>query len=647
MGSQAPAHSPYNRQTLSRDLFIVFLLVASTLLVFGQVARHDFVKFDDDIYVVDNEMVHKGLTAENLVEALIHPHIGHWHPLTWYSHMIDYDLYGLDASGHHLTNLAFHLLNTLLLFLLLRWLTAAPWCTALVAVLFAIHPLHVEPVAWVSSRKDVLSTFFWLLTLLTYAAYTKKPNALRYVASLLFFILGLMAKPMVITLPITLLLFDFWPLKRTQGEKSARMGAWRKLVAEKIPFFTLSILSALMTYTAARQGGAVRTFDQIAFINRLANPPVYYLKYIFKTLWPTRLAVPYPLDSDVYPAATVGLAVLLLLGLTVAAYFLRGRAPHFIVGWLWFLATLAPVIGFIQIGGHAIADRYTYVPLIGLFIAGAWTLKETTASMAHGRLVSVCVALPFILVSGYLAWVQSGYWKNTEALFRHTLKISEANYTAHTNLATALMEDGRVTEAKHHLTRAIEISPTGVSAHVQLGRLLKQEGNREEAFTQFTAALNAEPDNIVTRNNMAALLMELNRFGEAQVHLDEAMRIDPNDLDTRNNMGNLLLTLGKLREAEGHYIFVLEFDPERVSTLSNLGALRLMDGNYEDAASAFTKALTLDPNDAEVRVNYALALLELGQLDRALEECRRAIEVDPTYQKAHALMRLLKTKISK
>jgi len=487
-------------------MLICLLLALITLALYWPATHFDFINYDDPDYIIYNPPIQHGITGAALVWAFTTSHASNWHPLTWVSHTVDCALYGLNPGGHHLTNLLFHTANVVLLFLVLCQWTGAPWRSALVAALFAWHPLHVESVAWVSERKDVLSAFFWLLTLAAYGRYAKG-RKVYYFLALFFFALGLLSKPMVVTLPFVLLLLDFWPLKRTAAPG---------LFLEKIPFFALAALECVATLWAQREANSVVSFGILPFSARLANALVSCVLYLWKMLWPVDLALPYPYSRvwTFWPAAGAGCLLLLI---SAGAILRARRQPYLIVGWLWFLGTLTPVIGLAQVGIQPMADRYSYVPLIGVFIMAAWAIPGAWTRWPRPGLVLGAVAagaLGFLLAG---AETQLQYWRNSVALFSHTVAVTRNNILAEYNLAEALARQGDEAEAVVHYQRVLAIAPNRVEAHYNsqtqahynLGLIFRARQQWAEAEAQFRACLRADPNLARARHNLDAVLREM------------------------------------------------------------------------------------------------------------------------------------------
>ncbi|MCP4624655.1 MAG: tetratricopeptide repeat protein, partial [bacterium] len=488
------------------EIMICMFLVIVTLSVYWQVRNHSFLNFDDGLYVTGNDQVQAGLSLKSVRWALTETEAANWHPLTRLSHMLDVQLFGMNAGAHHMTSVFFHLANTLLLFLVFKRMTGCVWQSGFVAVLFALHPLHVESVAWVSERKDVLSTFFWLLTMGGYVLQVERPGKIKLLIPLLFFALGLMAKPMLVTLPFVLLLMDYWPLGRfggprrqlgiadgsirpvnpppavhtTQPEIREQRTLFLGLVYEKIPYFALSAASCWMAIHAQQGKGAVGSLERFPIDVRISNALVSYVKYLAKTIWPENLAAYYPHRGIVSGWWVVGAGLLLIAVSVLAIRSIRQR-PWFMVGWLWYLGTLVPVIGFIQVGAQAMADRYTYVPLIGLFIIAAWGLAELTAGWRNKKktlaLAGVCLSTILMVA----AWFQVRHWKNSDTLFQHALQATENNYFAHDGLGLYLASHEKHEEAIYQYSEALRIRPDFAEAHNHLGNVYKIQGRPGEA----------------------------------------------------------------------------------------------------------------------------------------------------------------------
>lgn len=558
------------RKKINYEIIICLLLTLSILAVYWGIQHAEFVNYDDPDYIIENRHVTSGLTYKGIKWAFLRvdQETANWHPLTWLSYMLDYELYGLNAGGFHITNLLFHIANTLLLFLCLRRMTGALWRSALVASLFALHPLHVESVAWISERKDVLSTFFWMLTMVLYARYAEQPTSRRYVAVYLSFLLGLIAKPMLVTLPFVLLLLDFWPLKRltfsgkvetAEGQnkhsfcvQEALPGAKKNssfyhnlrrtnfLFFEKMPILILSVISSMVTFNAQRRGGAVSTFEEMSLDSRIANAAISYIRYIGKTIWPQKLTAFYP-HPGIWPLWQVITAFALILIITYSYIRAIRHYPYLAVGWLWFLGTMVPVIGLVQVGSQSMADRYTYIPLIGLFIIAAWGLHDIFKSIHYGKELFAGFAVLILAVAMVLTARQVQTWKSTEPFLEHMVTVTENNYGALNGLGGMYLERKELDKAMGFFQKAIEIKPDFAAAHYNIGMLYLQQKRCDDAVRQFNKALHLEylPENIVrTHNYLGVAYVCLWRVDDAIREFKLVLRMNPEFSRARVNLKN-------------------------------------------------------------------------------------------------------------
>jgi tetratricopeptide (TPR) repeat protein len=580
-------------------IWALLLLVTLTLFVFVQVRRHDFIGFDDPQYVTNNDHVNSGLTAGNLSWAFTSGYANNWHPLTWISHMADVTLFGMRPGPQHLTNVVIHLLNTLLLFVILWRLTGSPAPSTFVAVLFAIHPLHVESVVWISERKDVLSTFFWMLTIGAYVAYVRNRHWSRYCAVIALFALGLMAKPMLVTLPFVLLLLDFWPLNRISLSEPyiSRIG---HLFVEKLPLFALAALSSVVTVVVQRQGGNIAPLDEIPLHYRAYNAAVSYLAYIGKMFWPTRLAAFYPLFPS-FSIVWFTCAVAALLAITALAVKLARRRPYILVGWLWYIGTLIPVIGLVQVGAQSRADRYTYIPLIGLFIAIAWGAAEFGSRHAQLKKVLPAVAASVILACAITARVQAQHWKDNLTLWTHSVEVGSRDYVAHTHLGATLWKDGKAQEAIAQYHEALRIKPDYVEAHYNLGIALAGQENFPEAISQYSEAIRLAPRYAEAHFGLASALAAQGRIDEAIAQLSETLRLRPDYAEAHNNLGFALLSKGQVDGAITQFSQALRYEPDHENAHYGIGLALEKKGRTDAAVREFSKALKINPNDAGAR----------------------------------------------
>ncbi|HEY4046404.1 MAG TPA: tetratricopeptide repeat protein [Acidobacteriaceae bacterium] len=629
------------------NLLIYLALLLATFAVYAQVRHFDFVNYDDPDYTAGNLHVRQGLTAEGLRWALTSRDAANWFPVTWVSHMLDCQFFGLESAWHHLHNVLLHAQAAILLCIFLERATGIRWRSALVAFLFALHPLHVESVAWVAERKDALSAWFWFLTLWAYVRYTERPSAGRYLAVALGLCLGLMAKPMVVTLPFVLLLLDYWPLARF-GQR------WRQAILEKIPLLGLSGAAAAITYLVQEHAGAVKA---LPLATRLANATLSYALYILKTFWPSRLAVfyPYPRDFAFLPLLAAGL---LLAVVTTGVIVLRRRLPYLLTGWGWFVVTLLPVIGLVQVGGQARADRYMYIPMVGLLIMLVWGAAEILERW-RGKVLAVPLASAACLACATLTWFQVGYWRNSETLSRHALEITSDNSVANHNLGNYLMASPeRLSEAIPYLETAVRIDPDSVPAHTDLGSALAKTGRLSEAIEQFQAAIRLAPDAPIPHNNLGSALTQAGRAPEAIAEFQTALRLDPDYDEARRNMaaaqaggstethasrGIALLKAGDSSGAIAELETAVRIDPNDADAQNNLGvALSSFPEHQRESIAHFEAAVRLRPDFADVQYNLGVALSGIpGRLPdalRHLEEAER-LRPDPELERAIAQLR--------
>jgi tetratricopeptide (TPR) repeat protein len=613
--------------------------MAVTWAVFGQTLAHDFVNFDDHVYVYDNPLVIRGLCTEGIIGAFTHTHARNWHPLTTVSHMLDCQLYGLNAGGHHLTNVILHTISVLLLFLVLKQMTGAVWQSAFVAVLFAVHPLHVESVAWIAERKDVLSAAFFMLTLAAYARYARAPSAPRYLLVALFFAFGLMSKPMLVTLPFVLLLLDYWPLGRIGDQKLEVGSQLRRLITEKIPLFALSALSCTATLLTQRQSS--NAIDQLPFLWKLNNSFVSYVTYIWQMLWPARLAVFYPHPNDRLPVLEVTAAIAFLVGISLVVIYLRRTKPYFVTGWFWYLGMLVPVIGLVQVGEQAHADRYTYLPQIGLYIIIAWTvgdlLLESTPRV-RGALVGIAAALVIVSL-GVRSFGQASYWKNSETLWNHTLTVTAENDVAHNNLGFLFLRKGELDKAISEFQAALNIRSRNIETHYSLGAALIQNnlGNTlarkqlwDEAIDHLQEAVRLRPDYADAYFNLGSVLFQQGRIDQAIAQWHKALAIRPTDAEAHRSVASALRKQGNVKEAIAEYGQALNVVPEDSVALNNLAWILATssDASMRDGARAVTLAVQAvqasggrDPNFLRT---LAAARAEAGQFAEAVATAETA-----------------------
>ncbi len=537
---RAQSIAPHRATCRWLTLGVCIVLVSLTWAVFGQTLRHDFVNYDDPSYVYQNTRITSGFSLPNVVWAFTHIHSENWHPLTTITHMLDCQLYGLKAGWHHFTNVLLHTVAVVLLFLALHRMTGALWRSAFVAALFAIHPLHVESVAWIAERKDVLSGAFFMLTLLAYFHYTRAPSIGRYLILAVVVALGLMSKPMLVTLPFVLLLLDYWPLGRFQARRAGGGRQLSQLIVEKIPLIALSAVSSIVTFLAQR--GAIGWTEQLPVSVRISNAIVTYVVYVRQMLWPAELAVFYPHPEHRLSTWEVGLSLVVVVGLTIATFVLRKRAPYLIVGWLWYLGMLVPVIGLVQVGWQGHADRYTYLPQIGLYMAITWTVADLTVSWRFQRTVLSAVAALLVAVLSWRASVQASYWRDSETLFTHALAVTTNNDVALNNLGIIFLDQGQLDEAISKLQAAIDLRPENGPAQDNLAKALLRKGRLPEAMVHYRKFLEIEPGNVEARNTLGTALIQQGRVSEAIAQWQEVMAIQPDNGNAASNLAWVFAT---------------------------------------------------------------------------------------------------------
>jgi tetratricopeptide (TPR) repeat protein len=639
------------RGVRSRALLVGIYLFLALIsgIVFGQTIRFDFVNFDDDLYVYNVPAIKAGLTKHGIALAFISPHASNWHPLTTISHMLDCQLYGLNAGGHHATNVLLHILAVLLLFRVLRQMTGAVWKSAIVAALFAIHPLHVESVAWVSERKDVLSAVFFILMLGAYTRYARAMSIWRYLLVAVLFVAGLMSKPMLVTAPIVLLLLDYWPLRRfeqsssttgkAKGLSSNQQRTTRRLFLEKIPLLILSAGVGIITFILQKR--ATGAIPPLPFLWRVQNAFASYVIYVWKTLWPTHLAVFYPHPNNTLALWEVILAIGFLLAVTVAAIVCRRTRPYLFTGWFWYLVMLVPVIGLVQVGEQGYADRYTYLPHIGLFVMVVWFAADVAmARQSRSWLaLSTAAALLLILSLIWTAFNQTSYWRNSETLWTHALAVTSDNDVAHNNLGYLCNDRGELDKAIAHFETASRIRSGKRDAHynlgsafmqMNLGDVLARKGLPDEAMVHYQAAIDLQPDYANAYYNRGSVLLTEGRIDEAVADLEKTLQIEPNDADAHTTLGNAFLRKGSLQEAIAHYKEASVLAPEDPHSRNNIAWVlaTASDASFRDGSRAVgfaEKAVQLSSGrEPQFMRTLAAAYAESGRFSEALAAAQQA-----------------------
>jgi tetratricopeptide (TPR) repeat protein len=611
--SQGTLSSEATQHKILIPILICVALAILTVITFWSLKDCGFINLDDNHYVYENAYVQSGLNWNSIGQTFSSELVktsGNWHPLTWLSLMLDYQVFGLNPQGYHLINLLFHVMNIILLFLIFRRMTKSLWPSAFVAALFAIHPLHVESVAWIAERKDVLSTFFWMLTLGAYSYYVESPGFRRYCFVFLFFALGLMAKPMLVTLPFVLLLLDYWPLQRfqeikpdhkiqketletkTPADPEYKWSLIYPLLWEKVPLFVLAILSSIVTYIAQQSSGAVQSIKVLSLSSRIGNAFVSYIVYIGKMIWPNNLAVFYPYSRLLVPWQVLG-TVLLLIAITMAVFWKVKRSPYLATGWLWYSGTLVPVIGIVQVGGQVMAERYTYIPLIGLFIMVAWGVPDLLKKWKYRKAILLTLSVLSILFLSIITWTQVGYWQNNFTLYDHTLKVTDYNWPIYNFRGFAYSTIGNYRQAIEDYGRAIEIKPDYAEAYINRGVAYSTIGNYRQAIEDYGRAIEIKPDYAEAYINRGNTYNGLGNYRQAIEDLNRAITIKPDFAEAYINRGNTYNGLGNYRQAIEDYGRAIEIKPGYYAEYINRALVYLNQGDNISGCRNAQKACEL------------------------------------------------------
>jgi protein O-mannosyl-transferase len=622
---------------------ICIALAGITLAVFGRTVSFGFVNYDDNFYVYEAPAVMNGLTPDGMARAFTQGSLANWDPLTTLSHALDYQIYGLNAGGHHLTNVLLHMASVVLLFLALRKLTGATWRSALVAALFAIHPLRAESVAWVTERKDVLSGLFFMLTLGAYARYVEGPPKLsRYLAVVACFVMGLMSKAMLVTMPAVLLVLDYWPLGRCPRSGDETAGAsWTRLLAEKIPLFALSAAAGVVNILTQKSSGAISTLASCPMGLRLENAVVSVATYLWQMFCPVRLAALYPFPLGGLPAGLVVVSILVVAGISAAVISCRRARPYLLAGWLWYLVMLLPVIGLIQAGSQAHADRYTYLPQIGLYFALAWTAGSWLAGRPHCLPLAGGLAGAVIAVLAVCAFNQASYWRDSETLWRHDLACAADSALARNDLGLAIMNEGRRREAMDEFRKALALQPDYFEAHNNLGLALVGGGQIEDAMGEFRKAIQAQPDRASAHNNLGSALLDSGQVDQALAEFQVAIKLSPDYAQAHNNLSRVLVRMGRLDEAIAELQTTLKLQPGLADSHFNLGNAFMLEHRAAEAMEQYQMAVKLDPNLVAARYDLAILLWRQGQLDEAIAQFNACLAVQPNFSQARRALELI------
>lgn len=644
-------------------------LVVVTVAAYWTSAGNGFVYYDDNNYVYENYHVRQGLTWEGVKWAFTAFESSNWHPLTWLSHMLDVQLFDLRPAGHHLVSLGWHVVNVLMLLGLLRYMTGRLWASVFVAALFALHPVHVESVAWVAERKDVLSTFLWLATTWVYVRYTRQPGVWRYLLVLGLFALGLMAKPMLVTLPVILLVLDYWPL-----ERMSRM-SMSQFIAEKVPLAVMAVVSSVVTVTA--QESAIIQLAHASVAVRVTNALVSYCVYLRQMIWPAGLAAFYPHPQVALWGPAVG-AMVVLAAITITCLGPGRGRKYLAMGWLWYIITLVPVVGLVQVGDQAHADRYTYIPLIGIFIAIAWGLGDILDGRSAMKVAAAAVAGIVLAGCGVLTCVQVGYWKNDVSLFGRAVQVVPGNYVMRMKLADAYLVERKYDEALAQADESLRIKPMG-HTYAVIGAIWQSKGNLQKAYECYEQALAMNPDITSARVNLSAVLLDTGRYAEAEEQVRKVLAAEPYSADAWSILGRAQAGMGKLDEAKESLLKAIAIDPRGAMEHFALGGVYARKGDYaaalaeyqksntpqknstalgnaagclatlgrnEEAVTAYQESLAIDPNNAEMRYNYAILLSNMGKKGEAVEELKRVLAMAPNQAEAKELYRKLTSDVA-
>ncbi|MGV8056492.1 MAG: tetratricopeptide repeat protein [Smithellaceae bacterium] len=675
-----------NNKINNRSIACVSLiLVVLILSAYWPVKNFDFVDYDDDKFVTQNSHVTTGLKLDNIKWAFTSAHADNWMPLTWLSFMLDAGVSNMNPAYFHMSNLLLHILNTILLFMVLGRMTGSLWKSAFVSVLFAVHPLHVESVAWITERKDVLSTFFMMLTIWAYVQYVKNPDYKRYALTFVLFACGLMSKPMLVTLPFVLLLLDYWPLRRfsilfaeeKRNNKSAAQ-LFVSVVYEKIPLFLLSAAVVIITIAAQKQEIIIR--QVIPIYLRIENAFISYCHYILMTVWPGSLAVLYPYP-EVIPLWQISAAVGALILISGLALYKARQFPYFIVGWLWYLGTLVPVIGFIQVGVQSMADRYTYIPLIGLFIVIVWGFYDLTSRLAYKKYIRASVSVIVVALLLIVALSQVKYWKDSKALFNRAIAVTNNNYVMHCNMGVLLTKQGNIQDALLHYDAALKIKPNDADTNYNYANLLAMQGkldeavghyivaiksspalapahnnlgiayarsaNQEKAIEQFREAIKLDPDYVEAKNNLKTALAQREEIKKLQANNNPDNKVIINTVQGQTKAGTDLLKKGDLDGAINHFKEVLKLDPNNLNAHISIGLALGYKQNFAEAATHFRRAIEISPKTYEAYNSLAVALAYTGKIDEAIVALKKAIEINPKFVKAYNTLGVIMAKTGK
>lgn len=624
--------SPERNNQISTEFWLCVTLCTAVIIVYWPVKMYQFVQFDDGAYILNNPWVREGLSLSNIAWAFQSAHASNWHPLTWLSHMLDVSLFGLDPGRHHVINVLIHMVNSVLLLRILKRMTGKLWLSSVVAALFAVHPLNIESVAWISERKNLLCTLFGLLTLGAYVRYIEGPGVKNYLLVFLLFLLSLIAKPMLVTLPFLLLLLDCWPLDRFRDKQPDKnkmahqvtMSQIFLLAKEKIPLFALSGASCIVTFLVQQSSGAVKPLETYPLLLRIENSLISYFRYIIKTVWPFDLAVIYPYPKSI-PAWKITGSLLVFFVITVWVIRRFRRHAYLAVGWFWYLGTLVPVIGLVQVGPQAMADRYAYIPVIGLFIALTWGGSQLFMKLRIRHEIPAVVSGALFLFMTIVSCQQVRHWKDSIRLFQHAVDVTASNPIAHQNLALALAAVNRLDEAVVHFNEALRVEPSVPTAHNNLGTVLLKQGKHDEAMHHFSEALRLKPEFSGALYNLGNALAAEGRLKEAIGQYKKALAITPADAEIHNNLGNAFSGQNNTAAARHHYEKAISMHPSFVPALLNLAKSHVATGEYETARLFFKRVIHLKPDTPQTYYLVAVTYAMQGRGPESVEWLEKAV----------------------
>ncbi len=622
------------RNSIKYSFIIVIFLFIASFITFGRIAGNDFINFDDDQYITGNDNVKSGINTKNIHWAFTAVVLGNWHPFTMLSHTLDWSLFGIQAAGHHLVNLLLHTGSVILLFLFLHKTTKHLWPAAFAAALFALHPLRVESVAWAAERKDVLSVFFGMASIYCYAFYAGNRKLSGYLLSLLLFLSSLMSKPMLVTLPFILLLIDYWPLCRWQKalDLPGRQTRFIKiLLAEKIPFLCLTVVSSIIALWSQQKAEAVAFGEGIPSVMRCANAVIAYVEYLIKIFWPANLAVFYPYEVSI-SLWKVFSYVFILTFITGAVVYWAKRIPFLFVGWFWYIGTLVPVIGLVQVGSQSMADRYTYLPSIGIAVILAWGIPLLFQHEYLRKKILYPVAIFAICILTVLTWKQSGYWKNSATLFSHALRVTHNNHTAHNNYGLCLFAEQKYEEAIEHFNRAIHLYPRRAAEFLNnRGLAYANLGRYQQAIKDYDAAIRLKPDLVANYNNRGIAYINLGQYQQAIDDYNQVIRLKPDHVFAYINRGDAYDALGRHQRAEDDYKAANRLNPGYADAYINRGIAYGRQGQYQLAIEDFSKAIRLNSDNAKAYSDRGFTYYHLGQYQQAIKDYNQAILLKPDY----------------